>query len=198
MWQRIVKLVLGVVPVASLGCGQVSGDQSARVQYPFVLTLEEIGLARVLAENDLVVDSLPSGPRTVFVKVDLLPDSQAEMAHRLVMVHHYRYHTDQTIFTMIDLNTHEVLKREFHVHYPTALAPTEIERAFQLARADDRLQTVLTAQPTNLDARPIQYAAPEEPLFGHRVVHVLLRHDGNYLMAPRVLVDLTTETVHLD
>src|SRR5262249_24585992 len=156
-----------------VGCGQASGDQAARIRYPFVLTQEEVGLACELAERDLV-DSLPSGPRTVFVKVDLLPESQAETSQRLVMGHPYRYQTAQTISTMIDLKSHEVLKREFHVHYPTALAPAEIERAFQLARTDSRLQALLEAHPTHFDARPLQFAAPEEPLFGHRVVHVLL------------------------
>ena len=87
-----------------------------------MLTDEEIGLARALAEHDLTTHSLPSGPRNVFIKVDLLPDSQAESARRLVMVHHYRYPTDETIFTMIDLQTHEVLNRETYAHYPTALA----------------------------------------------------------------------------
>ena len=48
------------------------------------------------------------------------------------------------------------------------------------------------------EARPILYAGSHEPLFGHRVVHVLLRREGDYLMHPRVLVDLTTETVHLE
>ena len=52
------------------------------------------------------------------------------------------------------------------LYYPTALAPTEIARAFQLARAYDGLQTVLTAQPTDFDARPIQFAAPQEPSLG--------------------------------
>ena len=194
MRAKIALLVVSMVPMACVGCGQASGDQAAQTQYRFMLTQEELGLARLLAERDLMVDSLPSGPRTVFIKVDLLPDSQANTSQRLVMVHHYRYQTDETIFTMIDLNTQEVLKREFHVHYPTALASSEIERAFQLARADDRLQALTT----NFDARPIQFTSPEEPLFGHRVVHVLLRHDGNYLKSPRVLVDLTTEIVHLD
>ena len=125
--QKLFCLLGGIVALAPLGCGQAGGGPSGSVKYPFVLTREEIGQARALAEKDLVVDPLPSGPRTVFVKVDLLPDTQAETAQRLVMVHHYQYQTDQTIFTMIDLNTHEILNREWSAHYPSALAPTEIE-----------------------------------------------------------------------
>jgi hypothetical protein len=198
MSQKMLHLLLGLMALMLVGCSQAIGDQTGRVQYPFVLTQEEISAARALAERDLMVDSLPSGPKTVFIKVDLLPDSQANTAQRLVMVHHYRYHADQTIFTMVDLNTHEILGRDIQVHYPTALAPAEMERALSLARADDRLRPLLQAGTTKLEARPIQYAAPEEPLFGHRVVHVLLRREGNYLVSPHVLVDLTNETIHMD
>src|SRR5437870_4751313 len=101
MWKNISSFVLGVLALAPLGCGQANGDQASPVKFPFVLTPEEIGQARELAERDLPVPALPSGPRIVFVKVDLLPDSQAETTQRLVMVHHYRYPSDETIFTMI-------------------------------------------------------------------------------------------------
>jgi hypothetical protein len=184
--------------LAPVGCGQATGDQTERVHYPFILTQEEITAARALAEKDLMVDALPSGPKTVFIKVDLLPDSQAKTAQRLVMVHHYRYHADQTIFTMIDLNAHEILSREIQAHYPTALAPVEMERALTLAGKDDRVRHFLEAGATKLEARPIQFAASHDPFFGHRIVHVLMRQEGNYLMTPRVLVDLTNETVHMD
>jgi hypothetical protein len=199
MWQRVFPLFFAVTALAPLGCGQASGDQTetAPVHYPFALTPEEVGLARRLAETDLIVDSLPSGPKTVFIKVELLPDSQADSQQRLVMVQHYRYQSDETIFTMIDLNTNDTLKREIAAHHPTALAPSEVERASQLARADGRLRPHLDIAPTRLEARPIQYA-DHEALFGHRVVHLLMRQDGNYLVNPRVLVDLTTETVHLE
>jgi hypothetical protein len=198
MRQKMLHLLLALIALAPIACGQATGDQDGPVQYPFVLTAAEISAARALAEKDLMVESLPSGPKTVFIKVDLLPDTQANTAQRLVMVHHYRYHADQTIFTMVDLNTHEILSRDIQVHYPTALAPTEIERALGLARSDDRLRPLLQAGTTKLEARPIQYALPQEPFFGHRVVHVLLRREGNYVVSPRVLVDLTNETVNMD
>ena len=49
-----------------------------------------------------------------------------------------------------------------------------------------------------VEGRPIQAASPQEPLFGHRVVHLLLRHGPDYLNSPRVLVDLTNETVQIE
>jgi hypothetical protein len=198
MWHKIFRVLVGIMAIGPLGCGQASGDPIGPVRYPFVLTEEELGLARMLAERDWMTDSLASGSHNVFIKVDLLPDSQAESARRLVMVHHYRYPTDETIFTMIDLQTHEILNRETYAHYPTALATVEVERAIHLARADDRLRPLLETMSLKFEARPILYAGSHEPLFGHRVVHVLLRREGDYLMHPRVLVDLTTDTVHLE
>jgi hypothetical protein len=194
---HIFWLLLAVVP---LGCGQASGDQTSKVAYPFVLTPAEVSQARQLAEQDLPGVGLTSGPKIVFIKIDLLPDSQAETAQRLVMVHHYRYLGDETIFTMIDLRTHTVLSREVHAHYPTGLAPSEIEEALHLARSDVRLHTLLAtaATATSDDVRPIQYADPQHPWFGHRMVHVMLRQGSSYLAEPRVLVDLTTATVHID
>lgn len=198
MWKALARLMLGLAAGAALGCGQVSGDQTSPVQYPFVLTHEEIGLARELAEKDWHDSTLPSGPRHVFIKVDLLPDSQAETRQRLVMVHHYSYPTDETIFTMVDLTTHTIMSREVVAHFPTALAPVEVEHAIEVARHDGRLGPILDATPTSFEARPLQYANPHDPLFGHRVVHLLMRQHGAYLTQPRVLVDLNTDTVHLE
>jgi hypothetical protein len=198
MRKRFSGLLLCVLPLAPLGCGRANGDPAAWVTYPFVLTEREVALGRELAERDLSVDGVPSGPRTLFIKMDLLPDSQAETTQRLVMVHHYRYGTDETIFTLVDLGAHEVLRREAHAHYPTALAPSEIDLAIDLAWRDERLRPLLETASSKFDARPILCPNPQQPLFGHRVVHLLLQQDGRHLASPRVLVDLSTETVHLE
>jgi hypothetical protein len=198
MWQKLPRLILGGLLLAPLGCGQASGDQPSPIPYPFILSPDEIGLAREMAEKDWHAAEHPASFKTLFIKVDLLPESQAETNQRLVMVHHYQYSGDRTILTMIDLHSRQILKREILDHYPTALAPTEIEQATRLARADPRLKPILDLLPTHFDARPIQYAAAGEPLFGHRVVHLLMRHDRNYLVNPQVYVDLTTETVSLE
>ena len=196
MRSYISWLLLAILP---LGCSQASGDPTGKVAYPFVLTPAEVGLARQLAEEDMPGIHLPSGPKTVFIKIDLLPDSQADTAQRLVMVQHYRYHGDETIFTMIDLRTHEVLSRQFHAHYPTGLAASEVEQALHLARTDVRLRTLLeTAATSTAEDVADSIRAPHHPWFGHRMVHVMLRQGGNYLAEPRVLVDLTTENVILD
>ena len=131
MWQKILRALFGLAVFAPIGCGQASGDPTVPSAYLFTLTPAEVSLARDLAENDWHLAEQPSGFKTLFIKVDLLPDSQAETTQRLVMVHHYRYQGDQTIFTMVDLHSRQILKREICVHYPTALAPVEVADAIR-------------------------------------------------------------------
>jgi hypothetical protein len=169
--------------------------------YPFTLSDQEIGQARRLAERHLAIDASPLSPReqVFFIKVELLPDSQAETSQRLVMVTHYRYRDDETVHSMIDLGQHQVLKVETHQHFPTGLAAEESQRAEELARRDERLQPLLeTATPAiRLLPRPLQFSQPDEAFFGHRMVQLLLLQGDVYLPSPHVLVDLTTETIHL-
>src|SRR5437868_12982838 len=116
MWHKNSCLFIVALAIAPLGCGQ-SAQQPAPV-YPFNLTQDEITLARDLAERDLPIFTsvLPSGPKRYFIKADLLPDSQAVSDQRLVMVHHYAYDGDRTIFTMVDLNRREFLERSIQDH----------------------------------------------------------------------------------
>ncbi len=60
MRARTLLILLAFVPV---GCGLASGDPPAQVRYPFVLTPEELGLARELAERDLPLHELASCAR---------------------------------------------------------------------------------------------------------------------------------------
>lgn len=198
MSRKFRFLAIGLIVMNSVGCSQAEGEPVRPVAYPFVLTPAEIAQARELAEKDWHAGHVQSGPRTVFVKVELLPDSQGDSAHRLVMVQHYRYGSDETIFTMIDLRAHAIVQRETHAHYPTALAQVEVDRATALAQTDARLKPILDIAPTHFEARPIQHADRHHALFGHRLVHLQLMQGRNALTTPHVLVDLTTESVHLE
>lgn len=170
--------------------------------YPFVLAEEEIRQARQMAEEHWHVDPRPLSPldRVQFIKAELLPASQAETSQRHVMVIHYRYRGDETIHTMIDLARHQVLKVEKFHHFPTGLAGAEIQRAEELARGDERLKPLLHAArpPIRFQARPIQFSQPGDPYIGHRLVQLLPYQGNESLSSPRVLVDLHTETVHLE
>lgn len=196
------RSLFGFVALLPLACARLEGGDEQDVRPPFELAGDEIRLARELAERDLPVPLDPATPseRIVFVKIDLLPDAQAVTSRRHVMVHHYRYCDDATILTAIDLNRLEVLGIETMLHYPTALAPSELARAERLARGDERLRPIfeMPGRALQVEGRPIQFASPQEPLFGRRLVHLLLRDGNDYLSGPRILADLSTETVHIE
>lgn len=185
-----------LLALGAAGCGRAVGDHAPNSRPD--LDAAEVRQARTLAEAQLPAAAEPRSPRerVYFIKADLLPPPAGEPNRRLVMVHHYRYEGDATVLTMVDLDAGQVVQRETLTHFPTALAPEERERAAELARRDDRVKPLLD-EVVALDFRPIQYARATEPLFGHRVVHVMLRTDRGHFSRPRVLVDLNTETVHI-
>lgn len=197
-WRNTLFALLALLPLA---CGRAQGDQEGETPPPFVLTAREIQLARDLAEEPLGLVAEPSHPlqRICFVKIDLLPDSQAQTEQRLVMVHHYRYQGDATILTLVDLRKAEVVRVETLVHYPTALAEEELVRAERLARADARVRAMIDARPdAHLEARPLQITDMADSRFGHRLVRWHLRTSAGYVAGQSLLFDLTTETVTLD
>jgi hypothetical protein len=200
MRQFSSRLPLVLVLVLPIACGRVQGDQKQAVRAPFELGSEEVRAARNLAESDLDIPERPLSAldRVVFIKIDLLPDAQAETTQRQVNVIHYRYRGDETIITTIDLNRREVLNRQMLPHFPTGLAPEELTRAQQLAQGDARLRGLFAARRLQMEGRPLQSVSRQDDLFGHRVVHLLLRDGNAYLTTPRVLVDLTTEAVLVD
>jgi len=196
--QRYMLVLLALAPIA---CGSTQGnDQGQRP--PYELSPEEIRLARALAERDMHLPEQIHSPleRIVFTKIDLLPDFRAGTSLGQVIVQHYRYRNDDVVLTTVDLNRPQVLNVEVIPHFPTALAPEELQRAEQLARADARLKSVfeMPGRTLAVEGRPIQAANAQEPLFGDRLVHLLLRQGNDYLSRPRVLVDLTTEAVLLE
>ena len=97
------KVIIALLPLALAGCGSAEGEQPGDGEPRYVLSADEIRLARELAERDMANQEGPSSPgkKTYFIKADLLPDSQADTAQRQVMVHHYRYQGDETILTRV-------------------------------------------------------------------------------------------------
>jgi hypothetical protein len=196
------KVFLGLLALAPIACGSIQGNDEGQARPPYELSPDEIRLARDLSERDLHIPEAIHSPleRVVFTKIDLLPDFRAGTGMRQVIVHHYRYRNDEVVLTTVDLNRREVLSVETIPHFPTALAREETERAERLARADARLKQVfeMPGRTLAIDFRPIQAAKEQDRLFGHRVVHLLLRQGNDYLSRPRILVDLTNETVMVD
>lgn len=190
----VLLVLLAVVPLGF----SLAWTNRNRPASTILLTAEDVRLARELAERDLDIVSHPATPaeQTYYIKVDFLPASQAESDQRLVVVHHYRYREDETILTIVDLNRHEVIRRERAYHFPTALNSAEICRAKELVQSDGQLQSLISSRSLQVDCRPTQVRT-DDPRFGHRLVMVMLREDGDYLESPLVLVDLHTENVQI-
>ena len=180
-----MRLLPFALALFALGCAR-------NEPMPFELTPAEIRQARDLAEAlEPLADLRLESPqmRIVFIKAERLPGAEAASGERQVMLQHYRYRDDTTVFTHIDLNLQEVVKQELAAHYPTGLSEEETRRALELARSDDRLRTIIEAQDLRLVPRPLQ------TLEHHRVVQLLLQRGTESLVEPRVRVDLTEERV---
>src|SRR5205085_8312962 len=94
---------------------------------------------------------------------------------RQVMVQHYRYADDSTIFTHIDLTNGVVLDTHIDAHYPTGLADEEIARARQLVREDPHSHGATVG--LTLTPRPLPVSAKSDLMCHHRVVEFLLMRD---------------------
>jgi len=196
--KRLLWALLVLFAVVPVGLGLAWSNRNAHSASTVLLSAEDIRLARELAERDLDIAKHPSHPaeQTLFIKVDYLPGSFADSDQRLVIVQHYRYQGDETVFTLIDLSRQEVIRREGTVHFPTALNSAETRRAKKLAQNDERLKTLIAARRLQLEARPFQVTA-DDPRLGHRLAMILFRENADYLESPEVIVDLHTETVQV-
>lgn len=182
------RCLFAVLPLLAIACS--SGPASM----PFELSAADINTSRTLAETRLAQTGDVS--RLVFIKAEPLPEADASVPRRQVLLTHYRYGDDATIFTRVDLAENAVVEQTTELHYPTGLANDEIVRAKTLATDDARLATMLDLQGIELMPRPIQFAAGH-PLHGHRVVSLTFRRGQETLTEPLVLVDLTTGEVKI-
>jgi hypothetical protein len=194
-----VLLLLGGAVVGTVGYGYLANRPTAEepvALYPFELSAAEVQQARDLAEAN---SELNRG-KTVFIKVDLLPDSRAGTGRRQVTVTHYRYEDDMTFYTHVDLKTTLVFGLDAREHVPTGLAEQEKARAVELARADRRLYPLFAEHGDRLrvELRPTRPLSERDPTYGHRLVLLAFVVDDRYLPGPTVVVDLTTEQVHVE
>src|SRR5262249_52153120 len=127
---------------------------------------------------------------------EALPEADASVPRHQLLVTHYRYGDDATIFTHVDLADKSIVTQTTELHYPVGLASEEILRAKTLAKDDSRLTTLLDLQNLEMMPRPIHFREGHA-LFGHRVVSLTLRRGQETLTEPVVLVDLTTGSVKI-
>jgi hypothetical protein len=194
----VLLLLLGGAAVGSLAFTQLprGARQERESLYPFELSTAEVAQARALAEAN---PDLGRG-KVVFVKVTLLPDSRAGTEQRQVTVTHYRYEGDMTVDTHVDLRAAQVLGIDYREHAPTALAEAEKARVLELIQSDRRLLPLFGThgEALRVEMRPTRPASQQDPAYGHRLALLAFGVGDTYLRGPTVVVDLTTEQVHVE
>lgn len=165
------------------------------------LTDEEKTTATGLAQEALQSAHLFAERKMYLTDAQISRDTALEMRSifgRRVMLTYYRYEGDLSIQVLIDLTARRVLEVKPRPHFFSPISVAESELAKQLALDDPRLSAALAPFRDRLviEALTLRMTLPKDPLFRHRVVHLLFRSGSTYLMRTlRVLVDLTTEKV---
>jgi hypothetical protein len=210
-----------LVAVVAAGCQAAPGAAGAGGQAATGLTKQQQQAARVAVEKDArfkeILGARERGflfektrgdvdPRDRVYFTSAQPAAANDTGERprgvgagTVVVSHYRYRTDETILSVVDLATGKVLEVEKHAHLPTPLAPEEFDEAKALAFKNDDVKKALHGY---ADKLRVSFLMPRpargDPAFGHRRVQLLFEVGGHFLMSPRVTVDLTEGKVAVE
>jgi hypothetical protein len=184
-----------IVACAELGSRATVADFTDR------LTPAEEQQAIALAEKGLEAEQYRAAGKALYaVATELVRDKEAEdrgSRDRMVLVTHYQYEGDMAIFSIVNLTQSAVVNVERVPHVPVPLSQQEFARAKTLALAHPDVKAALDPYRDRLAIEALLTRTPAEkdPLYGHRVVSLLFRVGSDYLTAPEVMVDLTTEEV---
>lgn len=155
--------------------------------------------ARAVVEGSPQLRSALSGPRTVFIGVDLIrrKGERGRDAPPLYRVRHYRYADDTAITSLVDLNSGAVTEQSAVQHAAVPLSAGELAEAQALALADRRVAEAVARYRDRLVIEPlvVRTSEPTDPWFGRRVVRLLFRIGADYLSSPMVYVDLSRREV---
>ncbi|MGA8807159.1 MAG: hypothetical protein WB973_04720 [Thermoanaerobaculia bacterium] len=168
------------------------------------LTAAERELAIGIARDALTSEKLLPDVRTFLAAVVVFRDTRAEAANifeRHALVTYYRYAGDLGIRVDVNLVRRNVARLEKLPHFPVSLTAQEVARGAALALADARLKPMLEPFGAQLatDAILASTAGPKDPLFGHRLAHLLFRVGQRPLDVHAVVVaDLTDEKVLIE
>jgi hypothetical protein len=154
-----------------------------------------------LAEQALKDKGLWRG-KVYLTNVETFVDRQGTQTSRKALVIHYRYDGDAALLTRLDVDHKVVLGVEEQAQFPTSLAPEEVRRAGELARANVEVKKALAKYggPDKFGVDVVQAFTVDPEAFGykHRLVRVFFREGREYLLyAPNVDVDLTAEQVRV-
>jgi Cu2+-containing amine oxidase len=171
----------------------------AKVSEP--LTKEERTLAIKLAEPALKANKLLPDRKTFLTSVEVSRDGEAEkreLFERNAVLTYYRYAGDLGIRVYINLARQRAVNVEQLPHFPAPLALEELRLARELVLNDPRFKSDLESLKEMLTVEVVltRIYTPTDPLFQHRVVHLLLRvGPHNLTRYGTIIVDLTTEKV---
>ncbi len=203
----ITSALVLVLMCGASAYGQESADISralnvARITSP--LTNDEKTTAVALAEDALRYAHLFSERRMYLTSAEIIRDNVLEMRgsfQRRVMLTYYRYEGDLSIHILIDLNRKRVLEVKQLPHFVAPISTQEMELAKQMALSHPQVSAAVEPYRDRLviEALTLRATLPRDPLFQHRVVHLLFRSGSTYLMRQsRILVDLTSEKVIIE
>jgi Cu2+-containing amine oxidase len=168
------------------------------------LTREETAAAVKLAEQSLKSQKLFSERKMYLVEASFTRDSVAEtkgIFERLSALTYYRYEGNLTIVVRVNLSRQQVITvKQMPNSYP-AFSGDELALATELAFKDPKLKDLLGPYRERLIVDPMTSHNEDanDPLFQHRVIHLLFRTGPTYLVPQwKVLVDLTTEKVIIE
>lgn len=182
-----------LVAVASAACASTSDGGAL----PFEVTDEERGRALDLLREQDAFRSLDAGGVTYLVDIQVLRDKERE-GERELLIAHYRTKDDLAILSRVNLTRDEVVSVESRPHMALPLSPEEFELARELALADDRVRRLVRGRDVVVESQLSRTSDPDDPLFGHRLVNILLHGPEGYLEVRTLLVDLTTGQVTVE
>jgi hypothetical protein len=144
------------------------------------------------------VSSRTGANRVVVTDVQAVASDKPDAASsRLAVVTLYQYEGNVTVNRLVDLNTGTVVEEDRMPNAGARFTNVELEYARQLLMADERIQRLVTpVQGATFNFLLATTPDPSSPLYGKRVVNVLINTPDGYLTElPRISVNLTDAAV---
>jgi len=177
---------IGVALVAVLGCVACANTRQVGASWPFVVTDAERARALELIQTQDTFRSLSAEGRTYLVDTQVLRD-KANEGERELLVTHYRTEGDMAILSRVNLTRGAVVSVDARPHLAVPLSAAEFERARDLALANERVQKLIGRREVVVESQLSRTLDTEDPLYGHRLVNILLRTPDGYIEARTML-----------
>ena len=209
MWTSLRAGALGLaVTCCILASASAQDHPAAGLTIPqSSLTPAEHARAIALAEPQAAISTASalhpdavharSGPNRVVV-TDVQAVGVDKTSERLAVVTLYQYEGNLTVNRLVDLNNGRVLEEDRIQNGGARFTNVESEYARQLLMADERVRRLVEPLQGQQQFNFLLSITPDtsNPLFGKRVVNVLINTPEGYLTeVPRISVNLTDAAV---